>query len=137
MGPVWDFDLSSTNPGHLDDTNRAPEGWYTSLQYKNIWFYYLMKYPTFRLHLQERWNEIYETMVLTMLASVYPVSDSIARSRYLNFQKWDVIGKNYDWYTSIEVYNAKTYEAQMKLLYDWLDTRIAWMNAAINASDFV
>jgi len=42
MGPVWDFDLSTSNPGHLQDDLRGPEGWYTSLQYKNIWFYYFI-----------------------------------------------------------------------------------------------
>jgi len=136
MGPVWDFDLSSSNPGHLDYENRMPPGWYTSLQYKNIWFYYLMKYDTFRLHLQARWNEIY-VEVTEMLASVYPVADSIARSRYLNFIRWDVMGKNWEWYTSPEVYEADTYEEQLEVLYDWLDERIAWMNTTINDPDFV
>ena len=137
MGPVWDFDLSSTNQGHLDYTNRMPEGWYTSLEYKNIWYYYLMRYSTFRLHLQQRWNEIYEIQVAELIASIYPAADAIAKSRYLNFQRWDIIGKNYEWYTSTEVYEAKTYEEQMKLLYAWLDARILWMNEAINDPDFV
>jgi len=137
MGPIWDFDLSSSNPGHLDAVNRAPAGWYTSLEYKNVWFYYLMKYPTFRLHLQERWNELYETEVLGMLSSVYPAADAIARSRHLNFELWDVIGKNWDWYTSTEVYDAKTYEDQMSLLFDWLERRISWMHRTINDEDFV
>ena len=136
MGPVWDFDLSSTNPGHLDYENRMPPGWYTSQQYKNVWFYYLMKYDGFRQHLKERWNEVYEDVV-AMKESVYPESDAIAHSRYRNFQTWDIIGKNYEWYTSTEVYEAKTYEAQLALLYDWLEARIAWMDEAINDPDFV
>jgi len=135
MGPVWDFDLSSSNPGHLDYVNRMPPGWYTSLEYKNLWFYYLMKYDTFRSHLQTRWNEVYDD-VADMLASVYPVSDSIARSRYNNFKRWDVIGTNAEWYTSPEVYQADTYEEQLEVLYDWLEERIAWMDAAINDPDF-
>jgi len=136
MGPVWDFDLSSTNPGHLDYENRMPPGWYTSLQNKNIWFYYLMKYDGFRQRLQARWNEVYDDVV-AMLESVYPESDAIAHSRYRNFETWDIIGKNYEWYTSTEVYEAQTYEEQLALLYDWLEARIAWMDGAINDPDFV
>ncbi|OHE40535.1 MAG: hypothetical protein A2Y16_01225 [Tenericutes bacterium GWF2_57_13] len=136
MGPIWDFDLSSTNPGHLDYENRMPPGWYTPQQYKNVWFYYLMKYEVFREHLKNRWNDVYADAI-AMLESVYPESDAIARSRYSNFQRWDIIGKNYEWYTSTEVYEAKTYEEQLALLYDWLEARIAWMDEAINDPDFV
>ncbi|MDD3123159.1 MAG: CotH kinase family protein [Candidatus Izemoplasmatales bacterium] len=132
MGPVWDFDLSTTNPGHLQDDLRGPEGWYTSRSDKNPWYYYLMQYPTFREHLKDRWNEIYDNQVQDLIQSVYPAADSITKSRYLNFQKWNIIGINYDWYTSPEVYNAKTYEAQLKLLYDFLYDRSIWMNEAIN-----
>lgn len=132
MGPVWDFDLSTSNPGYLQDDLRGPEGWYTSLQFKNIWFYYLMKYPNFRLHLKERWNELYDNQIKDLIESVYPISDSIAKSRYENFIRWDIIGKNYEWYTSTEVYNAKTYEEQVKILYDYLLVRSIWMNQEIN-----
>ena len=132
MGPVWDFDLSTINPGHLSDDLRGPEGWYTSRSDKNTWYYYLMQYPTFREHLKERWNEIYNNQVQELIQSVYPTADSITKSRYLNFQVWNIIGINYEWYTSTEVYNAKTYEAQVKLLYDFLYDRSIWMNEAIN-----
>lgn len=132
MGPVWDFDLSTSNPGHLQDNLRGPEGWYTSLQYKNTWFYYLMKYDTFRQHLKEKWNAIYDVQIKDLIESVYPLSDSIAKSRYRNFQVWDVIGINYEWYTSTEVYNAKTYEEQVYILYNYLLVRSIWLNNAIN-----
>jgi hypothetical protein len=132
MGPVWDFDLSTTNPGHLSDDLRGPEGWYTSRSDKNLWYYYLMQYSSFREHLKERWNEIYDYQIQDLIHSVYPAADSITKSRYLNFQVWNIIGTNYDWYTSPEVYNAKTYEAQVKLLYDFLYDRSIWMNEAID-----
>jgi hypothetical protein len=107
---------------------RIPEGWYTSLEFKNIFFHYLMKYPSFRANLKARWNEIYESNILSLLDQIYPTSDSIAKSRYLNFNKWDIIGKNWDWYTAQEVYDAKTYEDQMWFLYYYLDTRIHLLN---------
>ncbi|MBU0996668.1 MAG: CotH kinase family protein [Firmicutes bacterium] len=132
MGPVWDFDLSTSNPGHLGDDLRGPEGWYTSLEYKNVWFYHLMQYEGFRQHLKEKWNAIYDNQIQDLLNDIYPMADSISKSRYLNFQTWDVIGKNYDWYTSTEVYDAKTYEEQVYILYNYLLVRSVWMNQAIN-----
>jgi hypothetical protein len=132
MGPIWDFDLSSGNQGHLDSYHRDPEGWYTPLEYKNIYFYYLMQYPVFRTHLKARWNQLYELHILALLDQIYPAADSIARSRYLNFERWDVIGINQEWYTATEVFAAKTYEDQLHLLYQYLEVRIAWLNREIN-----
>jgi hypothetical protein len=133
MGPVWDFDLSTSNQGHVKDYNlRGPIGWYTPLQYKNIWFYFLMQSPTFTSALKARWNEVYNVQLKAMMDSINPTINSIAQSRYQNFQRWNTIGSWWDWYTSPEVYDAKTYEAQVKLLRDYLNTRLQWMNEQIN-----
>ncbi len=127
-GPVWDFDLSSTNPGHLDSYNRSPEGWYTSLKEKNRIYYYLMKDKSFKTELRKRWYEINNTIIKDMMNEIDLIVDEIKLSRVDNFNRWDILGKNLDWYTSPEVYNANTYEKQIELLRTWLDNRIAWLN---------
>lgn len=133
MGPVWDFDLSSRNQGHVtDEAMRGPIGWYTPLSYKNNWFFHLMQYPEFQSALKVRWNELVDHQIKDMIDSIYPITEQIARSRYENFQRWNIIGSNWDWYTAPEVYNAKTYEEQVKLLRDYLITRVEWMNTEIN-----
>lgn len=133
MGPVWDFDLSTGNQGHEQDAyTRGPEGWYTALEYKNIMYFYLMKYSSFRQKLKTRWNELYETQIITLLDKVYFASDSITRSRYDNFNRWDIIGSNRDWYTAPEILAIDNYEGQVMFLYDYLNIRINWLNNAIN-----
>ncbi|MBI9009019.1 MAG: CotH kinase family protein [Tenericutes bacterium] len=132
MGPIWDFDLSTGNPGHLEDFLRQPEGWYTSLPYKNIWFNYLMEYDSFKLHLKERWNELYNIQIQALLQNVYPVAASITHSRYNNFLKWDIIGVWEDWYTAPEVLAADTYQKQLEFLDYYLNTRAQWLNEEIN-----
>ena len=133
LGPVWDFDLSTSNQGHVSNYDlRGPIGWYTPLEYKNVWFFYLMRYPSFKAALKERWNEVYNVQLKAMMDSINPTINSIALSRYQNFQRWNTIGNWWDWYTSPEVYDAKTYEAQVKLLRDYLNTRLLWMNEQIN-----
>lgn len=135
MGPIWDFDLSTGNPGHLQDDLRVPEGWYTSLDFKNIWFNYLMEYEDFRTRLKARWNELYDTEIQAVLARIYPTANSIAKSRYLNFETWDVIGSWQDWYTAPEILAADTYAKQLAFLYDYLLIRSLWLDEAINALD--
>ncbi|HOP57588.1 MAG TPA: CotH kinase family protein [Bacillota bacterium] len=132
MGPIWDFDLSSGNYGHLEPALRGPEGWYTSRQDKNIFFYYLMQYSTFRSHLKVRWNELYETVILPLPDKIYETSDSIMLSRYQNFEMWDVIGVDTSWYIAPEIHAIDTYEGQLWFLYDFLTQRIAWLNQNIN-----
>jgi uncharacterized protein YfbU (UPF0304 family) len=94
-----------------------------------------MQYPEFKEHLKERWNELYDKEILGVLDSVFKGADSMTYSRYMNFQKWDIIGTNYDWYTAPEIYELKTYDEQVWFLYDYLDIRIAWLNQAINDLD--
>jgi len=135
MGPVWDFDLSTGNQGHADEDSRGPIGWYTPREDKNIFFYYLMQYPSFQHKLKERWNEVYDDIILTTLDQVFYVSDSITYSRYQNFIKWDIIGINNQWYTATEIYDLKTYDLQVWFLYDYLEERIEWLNEEINLFD--
>ena len=132
MGPVWDFDLSSGNYGHLQEDMRGPEGWYTSLYYKNTVFYYLMQYDEFRLALKTRWNEVYDDVILDIVDQIYPMADSIARSRYDNFVAWDIIGINDEWYTSPEILALDNYEKQLYFLRQFLIERIQWLNTEIN-----
>lgn len=132
MGPVWDFDLSSGNQGHLGDDLRGPEGWYTPRADKNRLFYYLFEYPEFREALKDRWNEIYESVIVEVLNNIFVAADSITYSRFENFQRWDVIGKNADWYTSPEVFAIQTYDEQVWFLHDYLEERIEWLDEEIN-----
>lgn len=132
MGPVWDFDLSSGVPGYLPLELRGPEGWYTARSDKNIFFYYLMQYPSFKANLKERWNEVYHTAIIGVLDQIFVVSDSITYSRYRNFELWDIIGKEVEWYTSPEILELETYDEQIWFLYDYLEARIRWLNEEIN-----
>lgn len=132
MGPVWDFDLSSGNYGHLGSSLRGPTGWYTSRSDKNKLFYYLMKYDSFKSSLKERWNELYDEVLLELPNNVLLASDSITASQYHNFLLWDIIGKEDEWYTSPELLVLESYQEQVWFLHDFLETRIEWLNKSIN-----
>ena len=132
FGPLWDFDLSSLNQGHLDYNLRQYYDWYSSRWDKNNFCYFLMKDNTFKKALKERWLEFYPNLLEDINSLINNIVGVINEAATRNFKKWDIIGKNYDWYTSTEVYNAKTYSAQINLLKGWFKDRIAWMNTEIN-----
>ena len=131
FGPLWDFDLSSLNQGHLDYNLRQHYDWYSSRWDKNPFCYFLMKDNDFKKALKERWEEWYPNLLNDINSLISSVTRLIEDSRIRNFQKWDIIGKNWDWYTSSEVYDAKTYDAQIVLLKGWFNNRITWMNEEI------
>jgi hypothetical protein len=132
IGPVWDFDLSSGNPGHLESSLRGPEGFYTMRQDRNVLYYYLMQYDSFKEHFKDRWNELYEPVIKPLLNRIFATSDQMTYSVHENFERWDIIGSNYDWYTAPEIYDIKTYEEQVWFLYDYLDQRMEWLDSEIN-----
>jgi hypothetical protein len=132
MGPVWDFDLSSGNYGHLQEDLRGPEGWYTSRQEKNILFHYLMQYDAFRQALKERWNDVYEEVIMKTIDSIYPLADSISKSRFDNFNLWQIIGQYQDWFIAPEILERDSYFDQVEFLRDFLYARAEWLNEAIN-----
>ena len=132
FGPLWDFDLSSLNQGHIDSNQRQYYDWYSSRWDKNSFCYFFMKDNTFRAALKQRWQEWYPNLLDDVNALIDHITAIIETSRIRNFEKWDIIGKNWDWYTSSEVYNAKTYDAQIALLKGWFNDRIGWMNTQIS-----
>ncbi len=132
MGPVWDFDISSGVPGYVSPEERGPTGWWTARGDKNVFFYYLMSYPSFRENLKARWNEVYDNSIEVVLQETLYAADLITQSSYNNFELWDIIGKEEEWFTSPEILAIQTYDEQVWFLYDYLKIRIEWLNTEIN-----
>ena len=137
IGPLWDLDLSSGNPGHIDSSLRRPDVFYVGRQDKNIWYYYLLRDTYFQEQLKNRWNELYPTLLKEIPNEVFRTFNVICYSAYNNFNKWNnIIGQEYVWYTCVETHNRKTYEEQVQYLYNFLDVRIEWLNNNFNENVF-
>ncbi len=133
MGPVWDMDLSSGNTKYVE---MEPEGFFVPHTYRNEFLYYLMQYPEFVDKLQDRWNELYYPVISKVPDSVYFYSDQITESRYQNFERWEIIGYNKaGWYAPDFLVEMTDYNQHVFHLHDYLETRIAWLNTAINELD--
>jgi len=133
MGPIWDFDLSAGNPGHLDESLRGPEGWYGCLSFKNYWFYLLMKDKYFYQAFKERYNEVYSSIIIPTIESIYNIYDITYYSAYKNFKTWDLLGVDTgEWFLCEETLEADTYDKQVFFLYDYLIERAKWLYNELN-----
>jgi len=122
FGPLWDFDIGA---GNIDFAPIAgPQGWWIR---NGIWHERLFADSGFRQDLHARWCALERDGVLTGAAGLLDEaialigSDAIAR----NFSRWPITGQ----YVWPNFYVGPTYEADVDYLRNWLNERVAWMNA--------
>lgn len=130
MGPIWDFDLGFGNYRRYTTDNWATVGsdggyvWVT-------WMNYLMKDEAFMKRFTARWNEIKEPLLQKAIASVETMSELVAPSAEMNFEVWDILGKDVlSQPTSHKKYD--TYEKMIERLKTFLINRYNWMDKQLN-----
>jgi hypothetical protein len=122
FGPIWDFDLGFGNVNYAD--SQYPEGWWVR---ENQWIKRMLQDPAFKNLVKERYayfrgyeGEIYKMMDNTI--------EYIAAAQAKNDDIWHTIG-NWVW-PNPEVF--PTYEGEVYYVKQWLNQRLAWMDANIN-----
>lgn len=123
LGPVWDFDRSSGNCDYWNPEN-APDSLYHS---GAGWFRYLFEMEEGRDILRSEWAR-FKKQVADLDTQIEGWADMIYRSQQLNFQRWDILGRKVG-ANPDSVVNARTFEAQVKLLKDFLNVRLLRMDS--------
>lgn len=137
MGPVWDFNLSLGNDEQ--EFRRSPETWiyqYNRFLPNDLWlvpFWWdrLAADPLFRQKVKERWEEMRATewsdqsldQLISDLTFIIVDDGSVDR----NFDKWQILGQHV-WGNH---FVGQTYEEEIQYLRDWIDQRLAWMDAEL------
>ncbi len=130
MGPIWDFDLGFGSYYRYKTDNWATVGedggyvWVT-------WMNYLMKDEAFMEKFRARWNEIKEPLLKKALDCVAAMSELVAPSAEMNFEVWDILGKNLSSQPSSHK-KYDTYEKMVDRLEDFLKNRYKWMDKQLN-----
>ncbi|CAN5136373.1 CotH kinase family protein [soil metagenome] len=125
MGPVWDFDIALGNIYY--NGNDKPEGWWV----KNCrWFEKLFEDPNFTRRLKNRWNELKHEEIDTLPEYIEKISTELEYSQKYNFERWDILNKNV-WPNTVVI---GSYKGEVQYLKEWLEKRINWMDAQINAN---
>lgn len=119
MGPLWDFDLSM---GNVDYSNaKGARGWWVK---DGVWFNRLFQDPSFKAKVRARWDEIKKKEIPEMLEDIDRQAQYLDLSQKKNFTKWDILDQ-YVWPNSQVL---GTYDAEVKQIKNWLNTRIAWLD---------
>jgi hypothetical protein len=122
MGPIWDFDISSGNCDYAD-SGKSQGFWVKN----SVWISRLFSDPYFVQKVKTRWNE-----KKTEVNGIFQFIDErvviINKAQSQNFQKWAILDK-YVWPNAMV---AGSYTGEIGYMKSWLDTRINWLDRAIN-----
>ena len=130
MGPIWDFDLGFGNYRRYTTDNWATvgsDGGYVWIS----WMNYLMKDEAFMKRFTDRWNEVKKPLLQTALTSIETMSELVKPSADMNFEVWDILGKDVlALPSSHKKYN--TYEKMIGRLKDFINNRYKWIDKQLN-----
>ena len=130
MGPVWDFNLSMGNTvfyrgwetdNWLIDTNPVP-----------FWWSRLLADENFKRRLVERWKTLRKNELSTskLLDEIDRTTVYLSEAQKRNFQRWRVLGRRI---LGNPYPGPPSYEQEVLQLKTWLQARLKWMDANIDA----
>ncbi len=125
MGPLWDFDIAAGNINFYQSA-MFPEGWY--LRNTTAWFDALMRTPAFRDRVKARWPA-FRSSISSLPNYIDQQASILQRSQQQNFTRWPILN-TYVWPN--QAVNG-SYNAEVAWLKNWLQRRVAWMDANMNA----
>lgn len=123
MGPLWDFDIAAGNVNYNDNDN--PSGWWIR---GSPWIKRLFEDPAFEARVRARWNELKTDQLDTILDYIDDSAAALAQSASNNFQRWPILDQ-WVWPNAVV---TGSYEGEIQYLRQWLQSRIAWMDAQFN-----
>jgi len=127
MGPVWDFENAAGNISYAG--GYSPEGCHVR---NGSWFARLFEDPAFELEFQERWNYIMTSDIFDiMFLRIELAAELLEQSQSMNFTRWPILGVNV-WPNDSGATSRRTYQDEVNYLVEWLEARIAWIDAEIN-----
>jgi len=122
MGPIWDFDIGLGNINYGGNEN--PIGFHI----KNaLWMERLFQDEYFVDIVKERFESFTQKKNL-VFETILSNSNKLNDAQTENFKRWEILGL-YVWPNYVFL---DTYDEEVNYLYDWLETRWAWMDDAIS-----
>jgi hypothetical protein len=122
MGPLWDFDLSFGNVDYAD--SQYAEGFWVK---SNPWYVRLFRDPAFVEKVKTRFAYFRQNQNLIM-DKIDMHAESLQLAQAENDDKWETLGV-YVWPNPV-IFD--TYDEEVAHLKNWYETRMAWLETAIN-----
>ncbi len=143
FGPLWDFDLCFGNDYRAEtdkyDSYKELYVGYglgsTNGSADNSVFKIMLQHEWFRKLVREEWNREYER-IAKLSEEVQNYAEPQLDAYIRNFRRWQIYGRRINMEPD-EIRNFRNYNDQINYLANWIDNRVAWLNAAFNSSDFI
>ena len=131
----WDFDFAFGNAEGFSECMKTDDWFSSNLlhcvdEMTNPWYVLLAKADWFNELAKERWNEVYESVMLKSLEHIKQVTFSYEEEFKNNYKKWGNIGKSYMWFQSRSTNRSFKKQADAaQWVYHFLEKRIEWINS--------
>ncbi len=130
----WDLDLAYGQPTLANSQNDTPQGWVNT---RTALISKLSQNPSIRQGLGPRWRElrrgIFSDAAITARLDGYATilnADAIAR----NFAKWPIESVDFSkYYAPYSFYDVTSYAEEVTHFRTWIQQRLAWLDANIDA----
>ncbi len=125
IGPIWDFDIAFGNTSY--NGNNLNTGWYMATT--GTWFSRLLQDPYFKNLTIARWKQM-RTNLDSLDIMVDAMSNNLNESQKQNFTIWPILNTIIQGAAPV-AYGS--YDGEINNLKQWIDGRLAWMDANINS----
>lgn len=125
LGPVWDFDIALGNFAEGDSlAGGSPEDF---LLTNKAWSDRLFSDPAFLSAYKERYKTLRQTTFsnASFNSKIDAMVATLGGAADRNFQRWPILG-TYIWPNR---FVGETYESEINYLKEWLEARLAWLDA--------
>ena len=139
-GPVWDFDIAFDNDSRTHNELNNPTGYLYSSGTASFaggsnmekFVSRIVKYdPVAKARLQEMWNELRESGVITPESLVQYVNDTeqyLDQSQKLNFKRWNNLNFN----VNMNYQHLGSYPAEVDVVRKFINRRVTDLDKIIN-----
>lgn len=126
MGPIWDMDYSSGGEGETYHTDQWATTYYSLNAQANQWYKYLIQDPYFITKVQERYWEIRNDQVKTMMDSIDAHYALLVESAEADTEVWP---------TGQSSFRRNTFTTEVTNLKNWFNSHLAWMDEQMATED--
>ena len=124
VGPIWDYDQSAGNSTH---GGTAYDEWDTASAH--FWFVELRKDPEFLALAKQYYIDNYE-LFHSLPKLIYDKYYEISSDIELNFERWDVLGKEH-WRSVPELVEFTPQKEHVIYYVTWLENRMNWFESEL------
>jgi hypothetical protein len=128
-GPIWDFNLAFGKTWYPEDAYRVDEWEIDHNRYKPndwpkvpFWWERLGHDPDFSSRVKARWDQLINSTLNKdyVYQQIDGLIDTLQEARIRNFARWPESAKNH------------SYETEIQMMKQWINSRIAWIEANLN-----